>query len=57
MSRAHNDANVISFGGCNTGVDIGIQMVDKFLRTEFEGGRHERRIQKITFMESIQGNK
>ena len=47
MSRRHNDANVLVIGGRVIGVDLAREMVRLFLATEFEGGRHERRIKKI----------
>lgn len=47
MSRRHNDANVLVIGGRVIGADLAREMVRKFLATEFEGGRHERRIEKI----------
>ena len=52
-SRRHNDANIIAFGGRTTGVEIAKQMIDIFLDTEFEGGRHKRRIDKIKEMEEL----
>ena len=47
MSRKHNDANIIVFGARITPVTEMIKMVDKFLHTDFEGGRHQNRIEKI----------
>ena len=52
-ARRHNDANIIAFGGRTTGVEIAKQMVNIFLNTEFEGGRHKRRIDKIKDMEGL----
>ncbi len=52
-ARRHNDANIIAFGGRTTGVEIAKQMVNIFLKTEFEGGRHKRRIDKIKDMEEL----
>ncbi len=51
-SRRHNDANIIAFGGRTTGVEIAKQMVKIFLFTEFDGGRHERRVEKIGKLEA-----
>lgn len=51
MSRAHNDANVLVMGGRVTGPEIAFAMVHEFLNTSFDGGRHERRVNKITEME------
>ncbi len=50
-SRRHNDANIIAFGGRTTGVEIAKQMVKIFLFTEFDGGRHQRRVEKIGKLE------
>lgn len=47
MSRAHNDANMLSLGGRVVGVGLALEIVDAWLETEFEGGRHQRRIDKI----------
>lgn len=44
LARAHNDANVLSIGARFIDVELAKQMVDVFLSTEFEGGRHERRV-------------
>ena len=43
LSRAHNDANVLCMGGRVIGAGIAFEMVELFLATPFEGGRHERR--------------
>ena len=48
MCRQHNDANVIVFGGRMIGIDVARDCLEIFLKTEFEGGRHQRRIDKIT---------
>jgi glycine hydroxymethyltransferase len=45
--RQHNDANILCLGAKFTGVDAARRMVDAFLGASFEGGRHERRVQKI----------
>jgi ribose 5-phosphate isomerase B len=47
MTRRHNDANVLVFAGRQTEPTLAKQMLDTFLATEFEGGRHETRVQKI----------
>lgn len=47
LTRQHNDANMISFGQKFMDHDMVIKCVDNFLTTEFEGGRHERRVQGI----------
>ncbi len=48
MSRLHNNANVIVLGGRVTEQETAHQMVKVFLSTEFEGGRHEKRINKMS---------
>ncbi|NLN14388.1 MAG: ribose 5-phosphate isomerase B [Tissierellia bacterium] len=47
MSRLHNDANILALGGRVLGKGLALDIVKIFLETEFEGGRHERRINKI----------
>ncbi|MBT3238877.1 MAG: ribose 5-phosphate isomerase B [Rhodospirillaceae bacterium] len=48
LSRQHNNANVIAFGGRMTGIDLARDCLKVFLETEFEGGRHERRVEKLS---------
>lgn len=50
-TRLHNDANVICMGGRTTGAGSAVEMLDVFLHTEFEGGRHATRIGKIAKLE------
>ncbi len=45
--RRHNDANVLCLGGRVTGAGVALQIVDAFLTTPFDGGRHERRVRGI----------
>ena len=47
LARAHNDANVISIPARVTAVPQAVEMVATFLDTPFEGGRHQRRVEKI----------
>lgn len=47
MSRQHNDANVIVFGGRTTGDEVAKDCLRIFLATRFEGGRHQRRVDKL----------
>jgi len=47
MARAHNDANVLCLGGRMIGPQMADRILEVFLATEFEGGRHERRVAKI----------
>lgn len=51
-TRLHNDANVICFGGRTMGAGPACEMLDVFLNTEFEGGRHARRVDKIMALEN-----
>lgn len=48
MARSHNDANILVLASKITSDDIAINMVDKFLNTKFEGGRHSVRISKLS---------
>jgi ribose 5-phosphate isomerase B len=47
LARQHNDANVLSIPARFISVEVAIKMTDVFLNTDFEGGRHTRRVQKI----------
>lgn len=47
LAKSHNDANVISLGGRLTPPDLAIEIVDTWLTTDAEGGRHQRRIDKL----------
>ena len=55
FTRAHNDANVLCMGDRVVGAGLAIELVDVFLNTEFEGGRHQTRIDQI--MDIEQGKK
>lgn len=48
LARQHNDANILSIPARYTAVQQAIDMVDTFLKTDFEGGRHKNRIDKIS---------
>jgi ribose 5-phosphate isomerase B len=48
LARQHNDANVICFGGRMIGAEVARDCLRVFLSTEFEGGRHCRRIEKLS---------
>lgn len=50
-TRLHNNANVLCFGGRVVGAGLACMMVDAFLETGFEGGRHQRRVDKILALE------
>lgn len=52
MSRAHNNANVLALGERVVGQGLALKIVDVWLQKEFEGGRHERRVGKITDIET-----
>ena len=47
MTRRHNDANVLAMGAQIIGGNLAERILDVFLSTEFEGGRHQRRVDKI----------
>ena len=51
MTRRHNDANMMAIGAGFTGKNMAERMVEVFLTTEFEGGRHERRVNKMMALE------
>jgi ribose 5-phosphate isomerase B len=51
MARRHNDANVVALSGARLGPSEADAIVRAFLRTEFEGGRHARRVAQITEIE------
>lgn len=51
MSREHNDANVLAFGARVVGVGLALDIVENWLKTEFLGGRHGKRVDKITGIE------
>ena len=51
LSREHNDANVLSMGGRIVAFGLADEIVKLWLSTDFEGGRHERRIQQIADLE------
>ena len=47
LSRQHNNANIIALGSRLTKRSLSLKLVDLFLKTKFEGGRHLRRVKKI----------
>ena len=47
MARKHNNANILALGGRTTTIDYALRMIHIFLHTEFEGGRHGNRVDKI----------
>lgn len=50
LGRAHNNANIIAIPARFVSENLAIEMVKVFLKTPFEGGRHQRRIDKITML-------
>ena len=54
MARSHNNANVLSMGGRVVTFELAEQIVDKFISTEFEGGRHERRVAQLYEIELVE---
>ncbi len=57
LTREHNDANVIALAALFTGPAEAAPLVDMFLKTEFEGGRHARRVAKIARIENQEKHK
>ena len=51
FTRRHNDANVLAMGEKVVGTGYALKIAEAFLTTEFEGGRHQRRVDKITAIE------
>jgi ribose 5-phosphate isomerase B len=52
LSRAHNDTNVLALGARVVGIELAKMIIDEWLNTTFEGGRHAGRIEKITKYEN-----
>lgn len=55
MTRRHNDANILAMGARVISVEKMIELAEIFLNTPFEGGRHQRRLDKIADIESKEG--
>lgn len=47
MTRQHNDTNMMALGAGVTGEKLALEIVDTWLTTDFEGGRHQRRLEKL----------
>lgn len=47
MTRLHNDANILAVPARYISEEVGLQIVNTFITTEFEGGRHQKRVEKI----------
>ncbi len=56
MSRRHNDANVLALAGRRLTEPEAEAIMSRFLGTEFEGGRHERRVEEISAVEKTEGD-
>ena len=52
LTRQHNDANVLCLGARVIGIETAKMMVDAFVETEFEGGRHQRRVDMVMAIEN-----
>ncbi|MGI5875482.1 MAG: ribose 5-phosphate isomerase B [Dethiobacteria bacterium] len=52
-ARSHNDANILTLGARVVGNGLALKIVDVFLKTPFEGGRHHKRVEKIKELEKF----
>lgn len=52
LAKQHNNANIISLGGRTTTDEMALKIVDAFIEAEFEGDRHQRRVDKIMALET-----
>ena len=52
MSREHNNAHIICLGERITGIEVAFEIVKAYLEAEFQGGRHEQRVNKIIALEN-----
>lgn len=52
LSRQHNDTNILAFGARVVGVNLAEMIVEEFLNAEYEGGRHQKRVDLIAAIES-----
>lgn len=53
LTREHNNSNIIAMGGRTTSNELALEMLKTFLTTEYEGGRHERRVENIDNVENL----
>ena len=53
-TRLHNNSNILCLGGRVIGIGTALELVDLFVDTAFEGGRHQKRVDKITEIENMQ---
>jgi ribose 5-phosphate isomerase B len=56
LTRVHNNANVLCFGERVVGMGLALDLVDAFVDAEFEGGKHQRRVDMITQIEISESN-
>ncbi|MDD3893978.1 MAG: RpiB/LacA/LacB family sugar-phosphate isomerase, partial [Syntrophomonadaceae bacterium] len=52
LARQHNDANILALGSRVTAVSYALEIVTAFLKTDFEAGRHNKRVEKIGILEN-----
>ncbi|HEY3247719.1 MAG TPA: ribose-5-phosphate isomerase [bacterium] len=53
LARAHNDANVLALGQRVTGVEVARDVIRAWLQTPFDGGRHQRRVDKLMALDKV----
>ncbi len=53
MAKEHNNSNILALGARVIGKDLAIEIVDAWLQAEFQGGRHERRVNKMMEIENL----
>ena len=56
LTRQHNDANVLCFGARVVGIGLALDLVDNFIDADFEGGKHQTRVDMITAIEESERN-
>ena len=56
LTREHNDANVLCFGARVVAQGLALELVDAFVNAEFEGGKHQKRVDMITAIEQEQNS-
>ena len=57
LTRLHNDANVLCFGARVVGMGLAFDLVDNFIDADFEGGKHQTRVDMITAIETAESSK
>ena len=57
LTREHNNANVLCFGARVVGMGLAFDLVDNFIDAEFEGGKHQTRVDMITAIEDAESNR